>query len=74
MTYPHATIEVLCTEQRVHSALENKALSSWLKDTLRSALARDPVELANDLELLGLLLRPWCEARMISATPTRRTA
>jgi hypothetical protein len=74
MAYAHSTIDVLWTEQRVHSALENRALSPWLKDALRSALEREPVELANDLELLSLLLRPWCEARMVPASPTRRTA
>ncbi|HET9107125.1 MAG TPA: hypothetical protein VFN79_08015 [Steroidobacteraceae bacterium] len=28
------------------------------------AIGRDPLALANDLELLEHLLRPWCEARM----------
>ena len=36
--------------------------SFWLKDALRSALARDPVDAANDAELLLSVLSAHCEA------------
>lgn len=38
------------------------AFSGWLKDTLRSAVARNPVEVINDLEILSHLLRGWAGA------------
>jgi hypothetical protein len=38
------------------------AFSGWLKDALRSAVARNPVEVINDLEILGHLLRGWASA------------
>ena len=59
-----AKIDLISTERRIHQALAHPALSEWLKDTLRAALERDPLALANDLELLGHLLRPWTEARI----------
>jgi hypothetical protein len=42
-----------CTPEDV---LRDPAASLWLKDTLRSALTRDPVDAANDAELLAHLL------------------
>ena len=36
--------------------LRDPAASVWLKDVLRSALARDPVDAANDAEVLARLL------------------
>jgi hypothetical protein len=59
-----AEIQLISAEQRIHRALAHPAFSDWLKDSLRSALGRDPLCLANDLELLGHLLRPWAEAHM----------
>ena len=72
MTLSSSGIDLLRAEQRIYSALANPAFSRWLKDTLHGALERDPVWLANDLELLTHLLRPWCEARMtVQAAPAR---
>jgi hypothetical protein len=40
----------------IATALEDPPAYFWLKDALRSALARDPVDAANDAEILcGLL-------------------
>lgn len=36
--------------------LRDPAASIWLKDALRSSLARDPVDAANDAEVLASLL------------------
>lgn len=57
-------IDVFSTERRIAHALGHPAFSEWLKQALRSALARDPIALGNDLELLEHLLRPWVAARI----------
>lgn len=42
--------------------LGDPTASSWLKDALRMALKRDPVDAANDAEVLAQLLdRRCCE-------------
>lgn len=40
----------------IEAVLEDPAASFWLKDALRSALLRDPVDAANDSEVLARLL------------------
>ena len=62
-------------EQRIASIDANPAFSGWLKETLRSAVRRDPVEVLNDLEILGHLLRSWANAsidmqRLFSCPPS----
>ena len=59
-----AEVELISAERRIHRALAHPALSEWLKDALRSALGRDPLAVANDVELLGHLLRTWTEAHL----------
>ncbi len=49
-------------QARISWIESNPAFSGWLKDTLRSAVVRDPVEVINDLEILGHLLRGWASA------------
>ena len=44
----------------VEQVLSDPAASFWLKDALRSALARDPVDAANDAEVLFRLLDERC--------------
>lgn len=46
---------------RISTVLEDPAASFWLKAALRSALARDPVDAANDAELLYGLLAHRCD-------------
>lgn len=51
-------------EQRIAWVLAHPGTSAWLKDALRAARERDPVEVLNELEILNLLLRADCEARI----------
>lgn len=44
----------------LEEVLRDPAASFWLKDTLRTALARDPVDAANDAEILAKLLDRRC--------------
>ena len=45
----------------IEQILTDPAASEWLKDALRSALSRDPVDAANDAEVLAKLLDRWCQ-------------
>ena len=63
--------ELRLAEARVRQAeghiawiLDHPGFSDWLKTALRDAIRKDPVHLANDLELLGHLLRSWSRARI----------
>jgi hypothetical protein len=51
-------------EQRIAWVLAHPGTSAWLKDALRGARERDPVEVLNELEILTLLLRNDCDARI----------
>jgi hypothetical protein len=51
-------------EQRIAWVFAHPGFSDWLKDALRNSLSREPLDVANDLELLGQLLRPWAKARL----------
>lgn len=53
-------------EERIDYVLAHPGMSSWLKHALRTALARDPVEVANDLEILSVLLRSRADALVAS--------
>jgi hypothetical protein len=44
----------------IHEVLAAPSASFWLKLALRGALARDPVDAANDAELLAKLLDERC--------------
>ena len=68
-----AEIDLISAERRIQHALGHPALSAWLKDTLRSAFEREPLALANDLELLGHLLRPWTQAHITREAYPGRT-
>jgi len=46
----------------IAEVLADPAASFWLKNALRSALLRDPVDAANDAETLARLLSQRCEA------------
>ncbi len=48
-------------ERRIEFVLAHPGMSAWLKDAVRNALARDPVKVLNDLEILNTLLRARCE-------------
>lgn len=44
----------------IAAVLHDPAASSWLKTCLCSALSRDPVDAANDAEILAQLLERRC--------------
>lgn len=44
----------------IAAVLRDPAASSWLKTSLCSALSRDPVDAANDAEVLAQLLERRC--------------
>jgi hypothetical protein len=44
----------------IERVLADPAASYWLKFALRSALERDPVDAANDAEVLACLLEKRC--------------
>lgn len=46
----------------IEEVLRDPAASFWLKNALRSALARDPVDAANDAEILTRLLDRRCRS------------
>jgi hypothetical protein len=46
----------------IEQVLSDPAASYWLKFALRSALERDPVDAANDAEVLACLLEKRCRA------------
>ena len=45
---------------QIEEVLRDPAASFWLTDALRRALARDPVDTANDAEVLARLLDRRC--------------
>lgn len=45
----------------IATVLDDPAASFWLKAAIRSALSRDPVDAANDAELLSRLLARRCD-------------
>ena len=46
----------------IEEVLADPAASFWLQTTLHSALARDPVDAANDSEILARLLDQRCRS------------
>jgi len=51
----------------IDEVLADPAASYWLKASLRSALCRDPVDAANDSEILARLLEERCD-KILSAS------
>jgi hypothetical protein len=49
-------------QPEITAVLGDPAASSWLKTCLCSALSRDPVDAANDAEVLAQLLDRRCRA------------
>ena len=46
--------------EEIDRVMRDPAASRWLRDALRGALVRDPVDAANDAQLLALLLDARC--------------
>ncbi|MCI0560230.1 MAG: hypothetical protein MN733_17215 [Nitrososphaera sp.] len=53
-------------EDLVAVILANPSTSVWLRQSLTSALARDPVDAANDAADLAMALDSWCETRLLA--------
>jgi hypothetical protein len=47
--------------------LEDKAASYWLKNALRSALERDPVDAATDAEILAAALKEHLDEVLLNS-------
>ena len=54
---------------KIAQVLADPAASFWLKDALSSALERDPVDAANDAEVLSQLLDQRCQEILSGAEP-----
>ena len=51
----------MAKQLEIEHVLADQAASVWLRDALRSALDRDPVDAANDAEVLAQLLDQRCQ-------------
>ena len=51
----------------IEKILADPAASFWLKNALRSALRRDPVDAANDADVLARLLESRCRSILEAA-------
>ena len=47
--------------EQIKAVLDNPGASNWLKHSLEQALRRDPVDAANDAEVLHTLLDRRCD-------------
>jgi hypothetical protein len=52
---------VMTREFEIEQVLADPAASFWLKEALSSALDRDPVDAANDAEVLAQILDRRCQ-------------
>ena len=55
---------------KIEEILADPAASLWLKAALRSALARDPVDAANDTDMLARVLNDRCRQLLKQSTST----
>jgi hypothetical protein len=58
-----------CDLPPIEEILDDRAASFWLKAALRSALTRDPVDAANDADILARLLEGRCHSILDNDTP-----
>lgn len=56
----------------IDQALNSPTVSYWLKETMLTALRRDPVRAAEDADMLSLLLKSRAEA-MLRGDPENRS-
>ncbi len=57
---PDGTVKAV--EERIAVVIADPAASYWLRDALRAAIARDPVDAVTDAALLVDMLQPWATA------------
>lgn len=48
-------------DERIDWVIAHPGMSAWLKQALKSAVSRNPVELLNDLEIMNALIRAKAE-------------
>ena len=53
----------------IEHVLDDRAASFWVKSALRTLLSRDPVDAANDAELVARLLERRCREILASDSP-----
>ncbi|MBN9015341.1 MAG: hypothetical protein J0H25_20450 [Rhizobiales bacterium] len=58
---------LMAINEQIDWVLARKDVSPWLKETLRTARNRDPIEILNDLEILNYLLRSRSDVRIEAA-------
>ncbi len=51
----------MTNNERIRAILADRAASRWLVSALAGALVRDPVDAANDAEVLAVVLAKRCE-------------
>ena len=56
----------------IEEVLRDPAASLWLRNALRAALVRDPVDAANDAEVLARLLDRRCRSLLSQFDEDRR--
>lgn len=72
MTMPIEFPENGVPKLTIEGVLADPAASFWLKDALRSALERDPVDAANDTAVLASLLDERCR-KLLCELKTNRS-
>lgn len=58
--------DLMAINEQISWTLSRPAMSPWLKNALKSALDRNPIDVLNDLEILDHLLRAQSDARIRS--------
>lgn len=58
----------MTTSPEIAATLADPAASYWLRDALRAALTRDPIDTANDATRLVLLLEARANSALFGAT------
>lgn len=61
---PEPETSLAIAEYRISWVLDHPHMSDWLKASLRSARALDPVDAQNDIEMLRHLILPWAAAQI----------
>jgi hypothetical protein len=52
---------VIAARMHLHDLLNDPCISFGLQDYIRSALGRDPIDVANELEVVAKLARVWAD-------------
>lgn len=69
---PEPEVEIAAIERRIAWVLVHPGTSPWLHAALQTAMAQDPIGIANDVEMLRHLLVPRSTAHAILAAAMAR--